>query len=84
MNHVKPESTTHPAFSPQPIDITAAMDAYFGIVEIGRELSIQGLMFDGLPRGEAEKELARRELKRFKHREDAPFSTRFQKARIWG
>jgi len=70
--------------SPQPIDITAAMDAYFGVVEIGRELSTQGLMYDGLTRPEAEKELARRELDRFRRREAPPFSARFPRARIWG
>ena len=66
------------------IDISNAMDAYFGLVRIGRELAIQGLMHDGLSRIRAVKEWARLERAAFARREDPPFSRRFPKARIWG
>lgn len=70
--------------SGKPLDITAEMDAYFGLVEIGRELAIQGLMHDGLSRSRAEKEWARLQRRDFARREEPPFSRRFPKARIWG
>ncbi len=60
------------------------MDAYFGLVAIGRELAIQGLMHDGLSREAAEKESARLQRLQFERREDPPFSARFPGARIWG
>ena len=41
------------------IDISAEMEAYFGLVRIGRELAIQGLMHDGLSKARAVKEWAR-------------------------
>jgi len=66
------------------IDISDAMDAYFGLVRIGRELAIQGLMHDGLTKARAVKEWARLEHAAFARREDPPFSRRFPKARIWG
>ncbi len=66
------------------IDITFEMDAYFGLVRIGRELAIQGLMHDGLSRTRAEREYARLQRLEFARREDPPFSRRFPKARIWG
>ncbi len=66
------------------IDISAEMEAYFGLVRIGRELAIQGLMHDGLTQARAVKEWARLERAGFARREDPPFSRRFPKARIWG
>ncbi len=69
---------------PTPLDITAEMDAYFGLVAIGRELAVQGLMHDGLSREDAEREWARLEREQFLRREDPPFSARFPEARIWG
>jgi hypothetical protein len=66
------------------IDISAEMEAYFGLVLIGRELAIQGLMHDGLTRARAVKELTRLERAAFARREDPPFSRRFPKAKIWG
>ena len=66
------------------IDISAEMEAYFGLVRIGRELAIQSLMHDGLTRARAVKELARLERAEFARREDPPFSRRFPKAKIWG
>ena len=66
------------------IDISAEMEAYFGLVRIGRELAVQGLMHDGLSKARAEKEWARLERAEFARREDPPFSRRFPKARIWG
>lgn len=67
-----------------PLDITAEMDAYFGLVEIGRELAIQGLMHDGLSRDQAQSEWARLERVQFARREDPPFSARFPAAGLWG
>jgi hypothetical protein len=46
---------------PGAIDITEALDANFGLVEIGREFVIQGLMRDGLDRAAAEAEWERLE-----------------------
>jgi len=66
-----------------PIDITREMEAYFGLVEIGRELGIQGLMHDGLSRSEAERKWARRQREAFLRREDPPFSGRFPEAGLW-
>jgi hypothetical protein len=66
------------------IDISNEMEAYFGLVRIGRELAIQGLMHDGLSRTRAEREWVRRERAEFARRESPPFSRRFPKARIWG
>jgi hypothetical protein len=66
------------------IDISAEMESYFGLVRIGRELAIQGLMHDGLTKARAEREWARLERASFARREDPPFSRRFPKARIWG
>ena len=66
------------------IDISNEMEAYFGLVQIGRELAIQGLIHDGLSRARAEKEWARLERAEFARRENPPFSQRFPKARIWG
>jgi hypothetical protein len=65
-----------------PIDITAEMDAYFGLVEIGREFAIQGLMRDGLDRAAAEAEWQRLERRSFARREEPPFSRKFP-AGIW-
>lgn len=65
-----------------PIDITAEMDAYFGLVEIGREFAIQGLMRDGLDRSAAEAERERLERRDFARREEPPFSRKFP-AGIW-
>ena len=58
------------------------MDAYFGLVEIGREFAIQGLMRDGFDRAAAETEWERLERKSFARREDPPFSRKFA-AGIW-
>jgi hypothetical protein len=69
---------THP-----PIDITGAMEAYFGLVEIGREFAVQGLMLDGLSRTDAEREWGRLQRDQFARREDPPFSARFPEAGIW-
>jgi hypothetical protein len=66
------------------IDISVEMESYFGLVRIGRELAIQGLMHDGLTKARAVKEWARLERAAFARREDPPFSGRFPKARIWG
>jgi len=66
------------------VDISHEMESYFGLVRIGRELAIQGLMHDGLTRARAVKEWARLERAEFARREDPPFSRRFPKARIWG
>ena len=66
------------------VDISSEMEAYFGLVRIGRELAIQGLMHDGLSKARAVKEWARLERAEFARREDPPFSRRFPKARIWG
>jgi len=66
------------------IDISAEMEAYFGLVRIGREIAIQGLMHDGLTKARAKREWARLERASFARREDPPFSRRFPKARIWG
>jgi hypothetical protein len=66
------------------VDITSEMEAYFGLVRIGRELAIQGLMHDGLTKARAEREWARLERASFSRREEPPFSRRFPKARIWG
>jgi hypothetical protein len=66
------------------IDISSPMEEYFGLVRIGRELAIQGLMHEGLSRARAEKEWARLERRQFARREKPPFSRRFPKARIWG
>jgi hypothetical protein len=60
------------------------METYFGLVRIGRELAIQGLMHDGLSRSRAEKEWARLQRAEYARREDPPFSRRFPKARLWG
>lgn len=57
------------------IDSSAEMEAYFGLVRIGRELAVQGLMRDGLTRARAVREWARLER--------AEFSRRFPKAGIW-
>jgi hypothetical protein len=56
------------------IDIFAEMEAYFGLVRIGRELAIQGLMHDGLTKSRAVKEWARLERAAFARREDPPLS----------
>jgi hypothetical protein len=77
----KRSSRTRPA---SVIDISAEMEAYFGLVRIGRELAIQGLMHDGLTKARAVKKWARLERASFARREDPPFSRRFSKARIWG
>jgi hypothetical protein len=66
-----------------PADITAAMDAYFGLVEIGRELRLQGLMHDGLSRAEAERKLEQERRVDFARREEPPFSRRFPQAGLW-
>lgn len=66
------------------IDISAEMEAYFGLVRIGRELAIQGLMHDGFTKAGAVREWARLQRAEFARREDPPFSRRFPKARIWG
>lgn len=66
-----------------PIDITAEMDAYFGLVGIGREFAIQGLMHDGLDRKAAEVERERLERRDFARREDPPFSRKFPASGIW-
>jgi len=66
------------------LDISAEMDAYFGLVRIGRELAIQGLIQDGLTKSRARREWARLERASFARREDPPFSRLFPKARIWG
>lgn len=66
------------------IDISAEMNAYFGLLRIGRELAIQGLIHDGLTKAGAVKEWARLERAEFARREEPPFSRRFPKARIWG
>ena len=78
------EKTSARSRSGKPLDITAEMDAYFGLVEVGRELAIQGLMHDGLSRFRAEKEWARLQRREFARREEPPFSRHFPKARIWG
>ena len=67
----------------EPIDITPQMNEYFGLVEIGRELAIQGLMHDGLTREQAERERARTLREEFERRERPPFSLRFPQAGIW-
>lgn len=66
------------------IDISSRMEEYFGLVRIGRELAVQGLMHDGLSRARAEKEWERLERAQFARRENPPFSRRFPKAKIWG
>ena len=68
---------------PPPIDITGAMEAYFGLIEIGSQLAVQGLMLDGLSRSEAEQEWGRLQRDQFARREDAPFSAKFPEAGIW-
>lgn len=60
------------------------MREYFGLVEIGRELTLLGLMREGLTRPQAERELSRLERLAFERREEPPFSARFPGARIWG
>jgi hypothetical protein len=61
------------------------MRAYFGLVGIGRELSIQGLMSRfGLGRRLAEEKQYRYELAEFLRREEPPFSAAFPEAPLWG
>lgn len=66
-----------------PVDITDEMEAYFGLVEIGREFSIQGLMHDGFTRSQAEAESGRRMRLDFNRKEEISFSARFPEAKIW-
>ena len=65
------------------LDITAEMESYFGLVEIGREFAIQGLMYDGFDRAAAESEFERLERRAFSRREEPPFSRKFSASGIW-
>lgn len=57
---------------PAALDLTAEIDACFGLVAIGRELAVQGLMHDGFSREDAEMEWARLEREQFLRREAPP------------
>lgn len=76
-------SEPDPRDRPGPIDITEEMETCFGLVEIGREFALQGLMHDGLDRCNAERELERVERRAFARREEPAFSRRFPTAGIW-
>jgi hypothetical protein len=66
-----------------PIGITGEMDAHFGLVGIGRESAIQGLMRDGVDRTAAEAERERLERRDFARREEPPFSRKLSASWIW-
>lgn len=68
----------------EPLDISIEMEALFGLVEIGRELAIQGFMYMGMTRVEAEDALYEQEMNEFVRKEEPPFSAAFPEATIWG
>lgn len=68
----------------KPIDITKAMEACLGLVEIGRELSVQGFMLRGMTRPQAKEALYRQNRKDFLRNWETRFSAAFPRLKVWG
>lgn len=70
--------------SPSPsVDIQRKMDEFYEIVEVGREMAIQGLMDDGLSLEEAREELTERSLREFKNKWRLVPARRYPQAGSW-
>lgn len=68
----------------KPIDITKAMEACFGLVEIGRSLAIQGFMLRGMTRRQAKEALHRQEVDQFLRNIEPRFSAALPSVKVWG
>lgn len=68
----------------KPINITREMEVCFGLVEIGRELSVQGFMLRGMTRREAKEALYHQELDQFTRNWEPRFSAAFPGVKVWG
>lgn len=66
------------------IDITAKMEACFDLVEIGRELAIQGFMLRGMNRRQAKEARYRQERDQFLRNWEPRFSAAFPDLKVWG
>ena len=65
------------------IDVQARMDAFFGIVDMCREVGISALISRGMSREQAEGEWRCLRHDAFLKRERPPSSRRFPKAGLW-
>lgn len=65
------------------LDVQGRMDAFFGIVDLCREIGISALVSQGIPPAQAETEWRRLRYEAFLKRERPPFSRRFPTAGIW-
>jgi hypothetical protein len=68
----------------KPIDITKQMEACFGLIEIGREFSIQGFMLRGMTRSQAKEALYKQNRANFINKWETRFSSAFPELKVWG
>lgn len=66
-----------------PIDVQDRMDAFFGVVDMCREIALSAMISQGMTREKAQAEWRRLRHEAFLKRERPRFSRRFPKAGLW-
>jgi hypothetical protein len=77
------QSAKAPGTPGSPINIQDRMDAFFGVVDMCREIALSAMVSQGRTRDQAEAEWRRLRHEAFLQRERPPFSRRFPNAGLW-